>query len=188
MSSSRLLMAKSECCAKWAHHSGGKGRVGLCARHAAKAPAAGSGKSLLWDLPAVIAIGNAMPVISTGEDQQEFGKRIESQMLSGMALWSIDNVSVPVKGDAFCQAVERSSPNVRVMGGNQVRDCRNNWSIYITGNNLRVIGDATRRVIQVSLDAKTAHPEQRTFKGDPFGIEEPWPVYLGGVDRGEGVS
>jgi putative DNA primase/helicase len=146
-----------------------RGALDCVPAHAAKAPAAGTGKSLLWDLAAAIAIGDAMPVISTGEDKQEFSKRVESQMLSGMALWSIDNVSVPIKGDAFCQAIERQNPNVRVMGGNQVRDCRNNWTTYITGNNLRVIGAATRRVIQAALDARTAYPEQRKFKGDPFG-------------------
>ncbi len=147
-----------------------RGALDCVPGHAASAPAAGTGKSLLWDLSAGIAIGDAMPVISTGEGQDEFSKRIESQMLSGMALWSIDNVSVPIKGDAFCQAIERPNPNIRVMGGNQVRSCRNIWSIYITGNNLRVIGDATRRVIQAKLDAKTAFPEQRKFRGDPFGM------------------
>jgi hypothetical protein len=89
-----------------------RGALDCVPGHAANAPAAGTGKSLLWDLSAGIAMGDAMPVISTGESQEEFSKRIESQMLSGMALWSIDNVSVPIKGDAFCQAIERTNPNV----------------------------------------------------------------------------
>ena len=123
----------------------------------------------MWDLSAGIAIGNAMPVISTGGKQDEFGKRIESQMMSGMALWSIDNVHAPIQGDVFCQAIERRNPNVRVMGGNRTfRSCWNNWTIFITGNNLRIIGDATRRVILTKLDAKTAISRTAKVQGRPL--------------------
>ena len=39
--------------------------------HASRAPTAGSGKSFLWDIVAAIAIGQLMPVMSTGANVEE---------------------------------------------------------------------------------------------------------------------
>jgi putative DNA primase/helicase len=40
--------------------------------------------------------------------------------------------------------------------------------VFATGNNLRLLGDMTRRVILCTLDAKRERPELREFLRDPF--------------------
>src|SRR6516162_9889608 len=45
---------------------------------------------------------------------------------------------------------------------------RNTWSIFITGNALKIKNDATRRILRISLDAKQEKPEYRKFKRNPY--------------------
>jgi putative DNA primase/helicase len=142
--------------------------LGCVPMHASTAPAAGTGKSFLWDLAAGIAIGDAMPVIATGADLVEMGKRLDAQVIAGMSLLSIDNVTRPIGGDELCQLIERPSYIPRVLGKSEMKERRNCWGIYATGNNLRLKDDVTRRTLLVRLDAGVERPELRVFKRNPL--------------------
>jgi hypothetical protein len=135
--------------------------------HSATAPESGTGKSLLWDLVAAILSGDAMPIIATGP-KDELDKRIDAQVLSGISMWSFDNVSVPIGGDALCQVIERPLYLARVLSKSETRSFRNVFTIYITGNALKIKNDATRRILRAAMDAKQEKPEHRLFKGDPY--------------------
>src|SRR6516162_6492372 len=50
----------------------------------------------------------------------------------------------------------------------ETRTVRNTWSIFITGNALKIKNDATRRILRISLDAKQEKPEYRKFKRNPY--------------------
>src|SRR4029453_9741582 len=136
--------------------------------HAARAPVSGSGKSYLFDSAAAIAIGQIMPVKAAGRTEEETEKRVGAALLTGQPLICIDNVSIALKGDALCQAIERPLVEVRVLGlSKNVRVEARGTSLYCTGNNLVIVGDLCRRVITIVLDPEMERPELREFNGAP---------------------
>jgi putative DNA primase/helicase len=137
--------------------------------HSVSAPKAGTGKSYLFDTSAGIILGDAMPIIAAGVNVEEMEKRIDAQVIEGVGVWSIDNVSrFVLGGDGLCQAVERPMYKPRVLGKSEMRERRNTWTIFATGNNLRFKDDITRRVLRAGMDAKMERPELREFKANPF--------------------
>jgi hypothetical protein len=90
--------------------------------HASSAPAPGTGKSFIWDVAAGIAVGDAMPIISVGGDLEELEKRLNTEILKGLTIFSIDNVSIPIGGDALCQAIERPSYKIRILSQSKGKD------------------------------------------------------------------
>jgi putative DNA primase/helicase len=137
--------------------------------HASRAPTAGSGKSFLWDIVAAIAIGQLMPVMSTGANVEETEKRLGAALMAGQPLISIDNISGELGGDALCQVIERPVVKIRILGrSEEVRIEARGTSTYATGNNFVVLGDLTRRVITVNLDPQMERPELRQFDFDPI--------------------
>jgi putative DNA primase/helicase len=137
--------------------------------HASRAPTAGSGKSFLWDIVAAIAIGQLMPVMSTGANVEETEKRLGAALMAGQPLISIDNISGELGGDTLCQVIERPVVDIRILGRSEkVRVEARGTSTYATGNNFVVLGDLTRRVITVNLDPQMERPELRQFDFDPI--------------------
>lgn len=136
--------------------------------HITTAPAAGTGKSYIFDLTAGIAMGNRMPVFSAGKNEEELEKRLGGALLKGQPLISIDNVNGGLGGDLLCQAIERPIVDLRPLGGSTIISVDNRASMFATGNNIHVVGDMTRRVIVASLDANMERPENRQFKAKPF--------------------
>jgi len=130
------------------------------------AHAAGTGKSLLVDTVALITTGRRCPVFSVGHDPAEMEKRISAAVLSGRALFSLDNVEYPLKDALLCQVCSQPFISVRPLGSSTVVQSRTNMSIFATGNNLAIHGDLRRRTVLIRLDAEMEHPERRTFKCD----------------------
>ena len=135
--------------------------------HNTTAPAPGTGKSFLWDIAAGIAVGDAMPIAAAGKDIEEMEKRLNTKILQGLTLFSLDNVSIPIGGDALCQMIERPTYSLRILGLTKGKDRRNTWSMFGSGTNLRAKDDLTRRQLLVRMDAKTERPELRKFEGNP---------------------
>ena len=145
-----------------------RGAFSVTPMHASRAPTPGSGKSFLWDVIAAVSSGQPMPVMSTGENTAETEKRLGAALLAGQPLISIDNISGELGGDALCQIIERPVVDIRVLGRSErVRIEARGTSVFATGNNFVVAGDACRRVIMTSLDAGVERPELRQFDFDP---------------------
>jgi hypothetical protein len=141
-----------------------RGAFPVLPMHASRAPTAGSGKSFLFDTVAAIAIGQLMPVMSTGPDTAEMEKRLGAAMMAGQPLINIDNIS----GDALCQIIERPVVEIRVLGRSErVRIEARGTSTFATGNNFVVVGDLCRRVLTINLDSGMERPEFRQFDFDP---------------------
>ena len=146
-----------------------RGAFPVTPMHASRASTAGSGKSFLLDTVSVIAIGQLMPVMSTGASEEETEKRLGAALLAGQPLISIDNISGELGGDALCQIVERPVVDIRVLGRSErVRIEARGTSTFATGNNFVVLGDMCRRVITVNLDPAMESPELRQFDFDPI--------------------
>jgi hypothetical protein len=145
-----------------------RGAFSVTPLHASRAPTAGSGKSFLWDIVAAIAIGQPMPVMSTGADTEETEKRLGAALLAGQPLISIDNISGELGGDALCQIIERPVVEVRILGRSErVRIEARGTSLFATGNNFVIVGDVCRRGITTNLDPAMERPELRQFAFDP---------------------
>ena len=148
-----------------------RGAYPLAPMHTTDATAAGSGKSYLLDIVAMIATGQKMPVISMGGKVEETEKRLGSALLAGHQLVCIDNVSTALFGDCLCQIIERPRPQVRILGKSQLIEVETRGvSFYSNGNNLQISGDLCRRVIRSRLDTRMENPEQRVYKLDPVAM------------------
>ena len=145
-----------------------RGAFSVAPMHIADAPVAGSGKSYLFDTAAVIAIGQPMPVIAAGCDDEELEKRLGAALLAGHPLITIDNVKRVLESDALCHIIERPRPLVRILGKSELIDVETRGTtLFANGNNICVSGDLCRRVVRTRLDPKMEHPELKTFKGNP---------------------
>ena len=93
-----------------------RGAFPVAPMHCAKAPVAGSGKSYLFDVAGAVAIGQIMPVMAAGANEEELEKRLGAALLAGQPLICIDNVNGELKGDALCQTIERPLVEIRILG------------------------------------------------------------------------
>jgi hypothetical protein len=135
--------------------------------HAARAPTAGTGKSFLFDVSAAIAIGQPCPVMAAGRTEEETEKRLGAALLAGQPIISLDNVNGELGGDALCQIIERPVVEIRILGKSERVRIEARCTVFGTGNNLRLVGDMTRRVVLSTLDARQERPELRQFTRDP---------------------
>ncbi len=144
-----------------------RGAFTVAPMHAARAPTAGSGKSFLFDTAAAIAIGQPCPAMAAGRNEEETEKRLGAALLAGQPIINIDNVNGDLGGDALCQIVERPVVEIRILGKSELARIESRCTLFATGNNLRLLGDMTRRVLLCTLDAREERPERRQFKRNP---------------------
>ena len=137
--------------------------------HVVDAPVAGSGKSYLLSTVSWIATGEAMPVISTGKNEEELEKRLGAAVIQGQPLVCIDNVVGELGGQAICQLVEQLRPKVRVLGLSQLVEVEaRSVTYFANGNNIIIVGDLCRRVVRCRLDPGMERPELRAFASNPM--------------------
>jgi putative DNA primase/helicase len=127
---------------------------------------AGTGKGLLVDVVALIATGRASPITRFTDDEGEQRKRITAALLAGHPLINIDNVTEPIDSAALSALLTSEIWSERILGVSQDAKVPSNALVVMTGNNLIVQGDMTRRVLLIELDAKCERPELRTFDRD----------------------
>jgi putative DNA primase/helicase len=138
--------------------------------HAFTAPAAGTGKSKLVDIAAVLATGRIAPVIGQGNTEEELEKRLGAKLLTGDAVISIDNCEHPLQSAFLCQVLTQKIVSIRLLGSSLSVETPTTSTILCTGNNLAIVGDLTRRTLLCSMDAKCEHPEQREFDEDAVDV------------------
>jgi len=134
--------------------------------HAFTAPAAGTGKSLLIDLFAILATGRLMTVTSQGRTEEELEKRLGACLLAGDAAVSLDNCNHPLDSVFLCQCLTQPRVNVRLLGHSRSVECPVNTLFFANGNNLTIVGDLVRRTIMGRMDAECERPEMRSFSGN----------------------
>ena len=130
------------------------------------APTAGSGKSTLVDLMSVLATGREAGVIAPGKNDEETEKRLASLLLTSSPI-AIDNAESGIGGELLCQVLTQRSVRMRVLGKSDTPEMPTNVMVTITGNNLQLVGDMTRRALLCTLDPKQERPELREFAFDP---------------------
>jgi putative DNA primase/helicase len=136
--------------------------------HAITGHTIGSGKSFLVDLFAAVSMGRQCPVVFVGDDIQEFDKKLNGLLLSGVTMVSIDNIRCELDSDILCQACERPVLSLRKLSGSDMYQVLNSVCLFGTGNNLVVRDEMVRRALLAAIDATHERPELRTFKGNPI--------------------
>jgi putative DNA primase/helicase len=146
-----------------------RGSMDVVPAHVVRAHTAGTGKSYLFDIASAIASGTRCPIMTAGRDETETEKRLGAKALAGHPIINIDNVNGDLGGDNLCQLISQPSCDIRVLGTSLMPTIVNRSCIFATGNNIRLVGDMTRRSLICSLDSPFERPEERVFNGDPVG-------------------
>ena len=136
--------------------------------HAFDAPVAGSGKSMLVDIASILTTGERAAVFAQGPTLEEFEKRLSVQLMTGRQIIAIDNINNELDGDLLNQSLMQPKVDLRVLGESRKITIRCSAVNTATGNNLKLVGDLTRRSLIARLDPKTDRPELRQFDYDPL--------------------
>lgn len=135
--------------------------------HIANAPEGGTGKSYLFDLVSVIAMGEVCPAIARSPSPEETEKRLIGAALDGQPLISVDNCNGELRSEFLCQAIERPLVKPRPLGTSKMPLIPNSFVCGANGNNIEIAEDLVRRTLRCSLDANLEEPDRRKFKRDP---------------------
>jgi hypothetical protein len=134
--------------------------------HGFSATVAGSGKSKLVDIASILATGRSAAVKAQPGTEDEVEKRLNSELLQGATIITIDNCEHPLQSAFLCTMLTQETVSIRPLCQSKTVDASTAATVMATGNNLQIVGDLTRRALLCSLDARCEHPERRHFDWD----------------------
>ena len=79
--------------------------------------------------------------------------------MTGRQIIAIDNINNELDGDLLNQSLTQGKVDLRILGESRKVTVRCSTVNTATGNNLRLVGDLTRRSVIARLDPKTERPE-----------------------------
>jgi hypothetical protein len=109
------------------------------------APQAGTGKSLLTRVLALIATGRSAAIMTAPAGDEEFRKKITATLLSGTSLILLDNVEAPLLAGSLAAALTTDTWSDRILGQSAMVTLPQKVTWVATGNNLSLAGDLARR-------------------------------------------
>jgi putative DNA primase/helicase len=135
------------------------------------APEAGTGKSLLSEMPASIVHGMTPAMRAWASDGDELRKVLFASLLAGDRTIGFDNVPSGAKVYAaeLCRFATSVTYSDRKLGVSETASMPNTAVAFLTGNNLTPAGDLARRSIVVRLDANV---DSRALRERQFDIDD----------------
>ena len=126
------------------------------------APSQGSGKGLLTKITSLIALGETPPATAASSDEEELRKALLPMLERGDRMGWLDDVSNPFGGRTW-NALITAWPEYsdRVLGKSVQRRVPALTVWAVTGNNLSLRGDSTRRALHIRLEPTCEKPEER---------------------------
>ncbi len=121
----------------------------------------GAGKGLLVDVLSEIAVGQVLSRLSYSENDEEMRKRITSLAIAGDTTVMLDNINRPLGGASLDAALTAERWVDRILSTNTVFSGPLNATWYGTGNNVELVGDTARRVLEIKLETPLENPEER---------------------------
>jgi len=121
----------------------------------------GSGKSMLCDAAALLALGRSVPVMTYTADDSEMRKRLTSLLIEGSPIGLIDNIVEPLGGGSLDAFLTAHTWTDRILGSNRMITLQPRLVLWATANNPVVQGDSWRRIVPIALHAPEARPEHR---------------------------
>jgi len=126
------------------------------------APLKGTGKTLAIDAIGVIATGRPSYKLNwTGnEDEQE--KQLSSYARSRAPLVNFDNAATPIRGAALERVLtSRGRVALRVLGSSTIEEHVWKPVLFVSGNQLKITSDMTRRTIKCRMVPPDEKPSER---------------------------
>jgi hypothetical protein len=118
----------------------------------------GTGKGLLSSVASLIATGTAASVETVPATDEEFRKKITSQLRTGRAFIVWDNVRGTVQSTALEAVLTGRFWSDRLLGTNDVVEVQQKATWIMTGNNVSLGTDIARRCYQIRLVAPESTP------------------------------
>lgn len=122
------------------------------------APQAGTGKSLLSDVIAIVATGSAGEMFSAPKEEDEWRKVITTALMNGTSVVIFDNVTRPLESGDLCSVLTARTWADRAMRTHSKIALPVKATFLASGNNVRLVGDMPRRCYRIRLDPKCTTP------------------------------
>jgi hypothetical protein len=129
--------------------------------HLIEASMPGSGKGMLASALLHPSIGRDMGLTTQPRDDDEWRKKITSMLMEGKPSVLVDNVSRPLDSGVLAAALTADVWSERMLGQNSTTQIRIRCAWVITGNNISISTELTRRCVRSRLTPKTDRPEDR---------------------------
>lgn len=124
--------------------------------HLFNAPVHGTGKTLAATKALYPAFGK-VPFVSQSRDE-EYQKVITSLAMAGRQVFFLDNVTKPINSATISKAVTSQILGERVLGKNTMFSAPNRFIFIVTGNNVTLTGELSRRCVLIHIDANEEEP------------------------------
>jgi hypothetical protein len=126
------------------------------------APQAGTGKSMLGNIVALIATGRKPSMMPYSQESEEMRKKITSSLRENANVIMMDNITTEVNSEVLASALTTTSWGDRLLGKNEMLRLPQRATWIANGNNLQIGGDLPRRCFPIDLDAEASQPWKRT--------------------------
>ncbi|MBN8491157.1 MAG: hypothetical protein J0M00_07000 [Burkholderiales bacterium] len=130
--------------------------------------AAGSGKSTLIRTASVISTGREPAFLAYSDDPAELRKVLFASLLEGDQHIALDNIDVPVASSELAVILTSPMYRGRVLGQSTNASVPTKAVFSMNGNNLQIVGDLTRRVLECRIDPMCDRPAERVFPFNPI--------------------
>ena len=121
----------------------------------------GTGASLLTDVISIVAMGHLAATMGICPSEEEWEKKLSSQLIAGRSICVIDNIEGKLQSDTLSRYLTSSEISIRPLGRTADIIVPNKMCFFGTGINIKLGGDIPRRCYHIRLDAGVARPWQR---------------------------
>lgn len=154
--------------------------------HVLEAPKEGSGKGLLANLVNIIAAGAPASSRTIPSTDDEIRKMLTAELKTGRPVVLLDNVDPlkPLNSSSLASATTATTWTDRNLGASEMVELPIRVVWLLTGNNVSLSGEITRRCVRVRIDAGVRFPWRR----DPRKFRHPQLVKWAKENRGRLVQ
>lgn len=129
--------------------------------HILNAPTPGTGKTLAARVATLPFNPDGPAVMTAGQDEDEWRKRITSLLAGGASHLLIDNIKGALTSGSLAAALTTPLWTDRILGKSQVITLPNRAIWIATGNNISVDSELARRSVWIRLDSNAEKPWMR---------------------------
>ena len=130
--------------------------------HLLTKPSPGTGASLLTDVCTTIANGEVTAAMTIPSSDEEMQKSLVATMSDGSNIVYYDNIDKDVNSGGLASAMTAPKVKGRLLGHSKNLEAEVRCIWILCGNNVRLSDELVRRLLMVDLDARMAHPEDRS--------------------------
>ncbi len=135
----------------------------------------GTGKTKLAQCFGILTSGRVPAVAPWAENTEEQRKSLMAAFLSGPGAILLDNIERALSSSELCAALTGETYEDRRLGFSERVKASTRVLVTVTGNNLCIAGDLSRRILPITLDHGVERPEILSFPFDPVArVAERW--------------